>query len=198
MPDAPYNDPFDAFDDLWGRVQRTAPEGFDPATVALATADATGRPSARMVLLRGVDRQGFLFYTNYGSRKAGDLDTNPRAAVCGFWHWLRQQVRIEGVVTKATAGESDAYFASRPRESRLGAWASPQSRPIESRRDLEWRLRDAEARFPSGPVPRPDFWGGYRLVPDRMEFWEEGPFRLHDRLLYVREDSVWTVVRLAP
>ncbi len=195
---SPYNDPFDAFTALWARVQQTAPDGFDPATVALATSDASGRPSVRMVLLRGVGRDGFLFYTNYDSRKAADLDANPKAAVCGFWHWLRQQVRIEGRVVKATPGESDAYFASRPRGSQIGAWASPQSRPIASCEELEARLRDVERRFGAGPVPRPESWGGYRLVPDRMEFWEEGPSRLHDRLLFVRDGGDWSRVRLAP
>ncbi len=195
---ADQRNPFDAFDAVWKRVHATAPEGFDPSTIVLATADQAGRPSARMVLLRGMDSGGFLFYTNYGSRKAGDLDANPQAALCGFWFWLKQQVRIEGRVVRATDAESDAYFASRPRGSQLGAWASRQSAPIGSRADLEERLRRTTARFEGTDVPRPPFWGGYRLVPDRFEFWEEGASRLHDRIVFEQVSGAWTRGRLAP
>jgi pyridoxamine 5'-phosphate oxidase len=191
-------DPVDAFVAVWERVQRTAPEGLDPATVALSTADAAGSPSVRMVLLRGVDREGFVFHTNYRSRKAHDLETNPRAALCGFWYWLKQQVRVEGRVVHVTADESDAYFASRPRGSQLGAWASPQSTPIASRAELETRLNALDALYTDRPVPRPDFWGGYRLIPDRIEFWEEGQSRLHDRFLFTRGSDGWVRQRLAP
>jgi pyridoxamine 5'-phosphate oxidase len=191
-------DPIDAFLAVWERVQTTAPEGLDPATVALSTADAAGAPSVRMVLLRGVDRGGFVFYTNYRSRKARDLETNPRAALCGFWYWLKQQVRIEGRVVRATADESDAYFASRPRGSRLVARASPQSEPLASRAELETQVRALDAQYRDRPIPRPEFWGGYRLIPDRIEFWEEGPFRLHDRLVFTREFDGWACGRLAP
>lgn len=190
--------PFDAFAAVWKRVDATAPEGFDPSTIVLATADRAGRPSARMVLLRGMDPGGVLFYTNYGSRKALDLETNPQAALCGFWFWLKQQVRVEGHVVRATDAESDAYFASRPRGSQLGAWASRQSSPIASRAELEERLRQTAARFEGGDVPRPPFWGGYRLVPDRFEFWEEGASRLHDRIVFERVSGTWTRGRLAP
>ena len=194
-----YADPFDAFVAVWDCVRATAPDGFDPATIALATVDLEGRPSARMVLVRGVDRDGFVFYTNYASRKAADLDRNPHAALCGFWFWLKQQVRVEGRVTRATAAESDAYFASRPRGSQLGALASPQSAPIGARADLEARVREVEARFPEpSTVPRPPFWGGFRLVPDRVEFWEEGPDRLHDRVVFTRTPGGWARTSLAP
>lgn len=194
----PFDDPFDAFTAVWARVRDTAPEGFDPATLALATADADGRPSVRMVLLRPDDGGRLLFYTNYRSRKAAELDVNPRAALCGFWHWLRQQVRVEGRIERATDAESDAYFASRPRASRLGAWASPQSARLGTRDDLERRFAAAEARFAGADVPRPAFWGGYRLVPDRFEFWEERPDRLHDRVLMTATPEGWSRTRLAP
>lgn len=194
----PYADPLDAFRAVWDRVRLTAPADFDPATVTLATADAAGQPAARMVLLRGLDANGFVFFTNYGSRKARDLAANPKAALCGFWPWLKQQARVEGRVVLAPAAESDAYFASRPRGSQLGAWASHQSAPIAGRGELEARLQQIERRFGNGPVPRPDFWGGYRLIPDRLEFWEEGAFRLHDRVVFERTPDGWIRTRLAP
>jgi pyridoxamine 5'-phosphate oxidase len=194
----PYSDPFVAFDAVWERVRTTAPDGFDPATIVLATADASGRPSARAVLLRGVSRDGFVVFTNYGSRKAAELEANPRAALCGFWFWLGQQVRIEGRVERAPAAESDAYFRARPRGSQLGAWASHQSAPLASRADLEARLREVSARFEGREVPRPEFWGGYRLVPDRFEFWEEGAYRLHDRMVFERAGDAWALARLSP
>jgi pyridoxamine 5'-phosphate oxidase len=145
-----------------------------------------------------VDRGGFVFYTNYRSRKARELGTNPRAALCGFWYWLKQQVRIEGRVVRATADESDAYFVSRPRGSRLVARASPQSERLASRAELETQVRALDAQYGDRPIPRPEFWGGYRLIPDRIEFWEEGPFRLHDRLVFTRESDGWVRERLAP
>ena len=198
MQAARVTDPIEGFLAVWERVHATAPDGLDPATMALATADAVGSPSMRIVLLRGVDQHGFVFYTNYRSRKAHDLADNPRAALCAFWYWLKQQVRIEGRVVRTTAGESDAYFASRPRGSQLGAWASPQSEPIASRAELETRLEALDVRYSGQPVPRPDFWGGYRLIPDRIEFWEEGPFRLHDRFVFTRGTDLWVRARLAP
>jgi pyridoxamine 5'-phosphate oxidase len=166
--------------------------------VALATATADGRPSVRVVLLRQFDAGGFTFFTNYGSRKAEELDSNPRAALCWYWYWLEEQVRIEGRVSRATAEESDAYFAARPRGSQIGAWASKQSTPLSSRAALEARVRECESRFADGDVPRPRFWGGYRLVPDRIEFWSAVTYRLHDRLVYIREGDGWRTERLFP
>jgi pyridoxamine 5'-phosphate oxidase len=166
--------------------------------VALATAAPDGTPSVRVVLLHGLDERGFVFYTNYTSRKAAELDANPRAALCFYWPWIDEQVRVEGSVVRISAEESDAYFVSRPRGSRLGAWASQQSQLVASREELMARFREAEARFEGGDVPRPPFWGGYRLSPDVMEFWRAGEFRLHDRVRYVRERDVWRVERLFP
>jgi len=191
-------DPIDAFTRVWRQVQQTAPDGFDPATATLATVDAQGAPSARMVLLRGADAEGFSFFTNYDSRKALELDSSGRAALCFFWFWLGQQVRVEGPVARVSADESDAYFASRPRGSQIGAWASQQSRPLASRAELEARYREAEARYEGRDVPRPSHWGGYRLRPDRIEFWSEGQFRLHDRWLFTRAPDGWRRQRLYP
>jgi pyridoxamine 5'-phosphate oxidase len=174
-----------------------AREGGDPTAVALATADARARPSVRMVLLKGVDERGFVFYTNYGSRKAHELDQNPHAALCFFWRELEQQVRAEGAIERVTAAESDAYFASRARGSQIGAWASKQSEALTSRDELLERVREIEARFP-GEVPRPPFWGGFRLVPERVEFWQGQASRLHDRDVYEREGAGWRVFHLYP
>jgi pyridoxamine 5'-phosphate oxidase len=170
-----------------------------PEAMTLATATPDGRPSARVVLLRGYDENGFVFFTNYDGRKGDELAANPRAALVFYWPELDRQIRIEGRVERATPQESDAYFQSRPRGSQLGAWASPQSEVIASREVLEARLREVEARYPEGPVPRPPFWGGYRVVPEAIEFWQEGPNRLHDRLRYVRQASGgWRLERLSP
>jgi pyridoxamine 5'-phosphate oxidase len=179
-------------------IERAERRQVDTAPVALATADASGKPSVRMVLLRGVDERGFVFHTNYESRKARELDENPRAALCVHWHSLEEQIRIEGRVERLDADESDVYFASRPRGSQLGAWASRQSAPLASRETLEEEYRATERRFEGGSVPRPPFWGGYRLIPDRIEFWFGRPDRLHDRLLYVRDGSGWRIERLYP
>jgi pyridoxamine 5'-phosphate oxidase len=165
--------------------------------MTLATADERGRPSARLVLLKGADERGFVFFTNRESRKARELEANPFAALCIHWPASHQQVRVEGRVERAGDDESDAYFASRPREAQLGAWASEQSAPLASREALEARVRELGARYP-GAVPRPPHWGGYRVVPDRIELWFEGPARLHDRFLYVREGDGWTMTRLNP
>jgi pyridoxamine 5'-phosphate oxidase len=171
---------------------------FMPESMTLATATKDGAPSARMVLLKGSDARGFVFFTNYGSRKALELDANPRAALVLHWPVLERQVRIEGSVARITHEESAAYFRTRPRGSRIGAWASEQSRPLESRAALEARVREIEQKFPGDDVPLPDFWGGYRLTPASIEFWQGKANRLHDRLLYTREASGWKVTRLYP
>jgi pyridoxamine 5'-phosphate oxidase len=167
--------------------------------MTLATATADGRPSARMVLLKSVDERGFVFYTNYRSRKAQELEANPSAALVFHWESLERQVRIEGRVSRISAGESDQYFQTRPRESQIGAIASPQSEVIESREVLEERFRELENDYRDKPIERPPHWGGYRLEPDRIEFWKGRPGRLHDRLQYDREpNGTWVRTRLAP
>ena len=169
-----------------------------PESVALATANPKGVPSVRMVLLKGFDEDGFVFFTNYGSRKASELDANPVAALCFHWATLERQVRVTGNVSRITEAESDAYFQSRGRGSRLGAWASRQSQPLPSRADLETRLADVTARFDDGAVPLPPFWGGYRIDPNVIEFWQGRPDRLHDRLVFERTDEGWATRRLYP
>jgi pyridoxamine 5'-phosphate oxidase len=177
-------------------TKSTVPE---PNAMTLATCTIDGRPSARIVLLRGVDERGFAFFTNYESRKARELDSNPWAALVFFWHDLERQVRVEGRVERVSAEESDVYFHGRPESSRIGAWASPQSQVIPSREALEERFGDLENRFADGAISRPPNWGGYRLVPDTVEFWQGRPSRLHDRLRYTRDQrGVWRIERLAP
>lgn len=195
----PSSDPLAEFAALFGRAASTAPPPpADHTVVALATSDRDGRPSVRMVLMRHFDAHGFVFFTNYGSRKARELDDNPRAALCLYWHWLEEQVRIEGAVVRATAAESDAYFATRPRGSQIGAWASKQSTVLAARAELEARYQRFEKQYTETVVPRPPFWGGYRLVPERIEFWSAGTYRLHERLLYIREGDGWRVQALYP
>lgn len=178
--------------------QRAEAHQIDTAPVTLATADAAGQPSARVVLLRGVDARGFAFFTNYDSRKGRELDANPKAALCIHWLALDEQVRVEGRVERLPGGESDVYFEGRPRGSQLGAWASKQSAPLPSRETLETEYRELERRFADKAVPRPPFWGGYRIVPHRIEFWYGRPDRLHDRVLYVCEGHAWRIERLYP
>lgn len=169
----------------------------DAATLATATRD--GRPSARMVLLKHVDQRGFVFYTNYRSSKARELEENPRAALVSYWVGLDRQVRVEGSVEKIAAEESDEYFRTRPRESQLGAIASPQSEVIESREVLENRFRELEELYGDREVERPEHWGGFRIKPERIEFWSNRPGRLHDRIVYERQpDKTWSIKRLAP
>ena len=170
-----------------------------PDAMTLATATKAGKPSARMVLLKQADEQGFVFYTNYSSRKSRELDENPYAALVCYWVQLDRQVRVEGSVERVTARESDDYFRTRPRESQLGAIASPQSEVIESREFLERRFRDFDAMYRDRSVARPAHWGGYRLKPESIEFWQNRAGRLHDRILYQRQpDDSWTIQRLGP
>ena len=175
-----------------------AHEPEDAEAMSVATVDADGRPSLRMVLLRGIDDRGFVFYTNLTSRKARDIAVNAEVALCFHWKSTARQLRIDGTAEAVSAAEADAYFASRPRESRIGAWASKQSAPLEGRFKLEQRVARYTAAFAIGPVPRPEFWSGYRVVPRRIEFWEKRPFRLHERTLYERDAAGWTTARLYP
>jgi pyridoxamine 5'-phosphate oxidase len=190
-------DPVEQFQ-LW-LDQAMAAEPQDFTATTLATADRGGRPSARIVLLKGFDERGFVFYTNYESDKARELAVNPRAALLFYWAVLDRQVRVEGTVEKTSREESAAYFESRPRGSRLGAWASPQSRPVAGRQEIERLLEDVAGRFAEGDVPLPDFWGGYRVRHETVEFWQGRPSRLHDRLRYARQaEGGWRIERLAP
>lgn len=194
--DSPAEDPLVEFR---SRLALAAPAEPEAGTaMSLATVDADGRPSARMVLLKQADARGFSFFTNYGSRKAGQLDHGGHAALCWFWPSINQQVRAEGAVARLSADESDAYFASRPRASQVGAWASRQSAPLASRRLLEERVAAIDARFAGQEIRRPPFWGGYLLTPRRIEFWTGDESRLHHRWLYRRADSGWTIERLFP
>ena len=196
MDDIRTRDPIALFQE-W-LVEAEASEPNDPTAMCLATVDASGAPSARMVLLKGVDQRGFAFYTNLESRKGGELAARPVAALCFHWKSLRRQVRIEGEVEPVTEDEADAYFASRARISQLGAWASDQSRPLDSRATLEAKVAAAEGRFAGQAVSRPPNWSGYRVLPRAIEFWKDGAFRLHDRIMFRRSQSGWATERLYP
>jgi pyridoxamine 5'-phosphate oxidase len=189
-------DPFARFHALMVAAIENDP--IEPNAMTVVTATPDGRPSARIVLLKGVDDRGFVFYTNKESRKAAELAANPRAALLFLWKSLARQIRIEGTVEDVTDAEADAYFASRARISRLGAWASSQSRPLGSRAELEQRLADYEARYPGEEIPRPPYWSGYRVIPERFEFWQGMDFRLHDRTTYTRAPDGWTMGKLYP
>ena len=175
-----------------------AAEPVNPNAMTLATADDEGRPSARMVLLKDFDVDGFVFYTNLGSRKASELTANPHAALCFYWKTLAKQVRVEGVIELVADAEADAYFASRPKLSQLGAWAAKQSQPLEGRMALEKRVAKYTAKFNVGTIPRPTFWSGFRLRPVQIELWKEEAFRLHDRTRYKRDGNGWIVDSLYP
>jgi pyridoxamine 5'-phosphate oxidase len=190
------DDPHTLFDRWLAEARASEPN--DPEAAALATADAQGRPSVRMVLLKGHDERGFAFYTNSQSRKGEELAANPRAALLFHWKSLRRQVRIEGAVEPVGAAESDAYFATRSRDSRLGAWASDQSRPLGSRAAFEARYADLAADYEGKDVPRPPYWRGYRLAPERIEFWSDRPHRLHERRLFTRSGEGWNEGLLYP
>lgn len=178
--------------------EATAREPGDATAMALATASPDGVPSARMVLLKAADARGFVFYSNAGSRKGEDLAANPRAALVFYWPTLARQVRIEGRVEPVSEAEADAYFASRPRISKLGAWASDQSRPLADNAALERRLGELEARYPGEDIPRPPHWRGWRVLPERMEFWRDMPHRLHERTLFTRLGDGWSASKLFP
>lgn len=189
-------DPFDLFD-AWYREARGT-EINDSNAMALATADAEGRPSVRMVLLKGYDPRGFVFYTNGRSRKAAQLSANPQVALLFHWKSLRRQIRIEGPISSVTTEEADAYFASRARDSQLGAWASLQSETLDRRETFEARFEEVRAKYDGQDVPRPPHWGGYRVTPERMEFWEDREHRLHHRRLFLPANGGWTESLLYP
>lgn len=189
-------DPHALFESWFAEARAGEPN--DAEAMALATADAAGRPSVRMVLLKGHDARGFVFYTNEQSAKGEQLAANRQAALLFHWKSLRRQVRVEGAVERVDPAEADAYFASRGRDSQLGAWASDQSRPLDGRDTFEARFAAMQARFADEPIPRPPHWGGFRIVPERIEFWEDRPHRLHHRRLFVRDGGGWAWSLLYP
>jgi pyridoxamine 5'-phosphate oxidase len=189
-------DPIEVFREWLTEAEAAEPN--DPNAMALATVDAAGNPSVRMVLLKGLDERGFAFYTNFESRKGEELLARPRAALCFHWKSLRKQVRVEGPVEIVSEADADAYFHSRARISQIGAAASQQSRPLDSRATLEQRVAELEARLKGAKVPRPPNWSGFRLLPKTIEFWKDGAYRLHDRVLFTRQGMDWTTERLYP
>ncbi len=196
MSQHPNSEPYELFQRWYAEAEAKEPN--DPNAMALATVGANGQPSVRMVLLKDADPRGFVFYTNYESRKGRQLLEMHKAAIVLHWKSLGRQVRAEGAVESVTDEEADAYFASRPKASQIGAWASQQSRPLESRFELEKRIASFSAKYAIGAVPRPPHWSGFRIIPHYIEFWENRPFRLHDRLVYHRADDGWTTEKLYP
>ena len=190
-------DPFELFHTWLADAEKTEPN--DPNAMSLATVGEDGMPSVRMVLLKGFDEAGFVFYTNLASQKGRELAAHPKAALCFHWKTLKRQVRVEGLVTPVSEAEADAYFASRARDSRIGAWASKQSQAMQGRFELEQRVARYALKFNIGTIPRPPFWSGYRISPQKIEFWRDKPFRLHERSLYVRRaDGGWATATLFP
>ena len=199
MSGPPHEDPIARFETLLAAAKSIPVDRLpEPTAFALGTVDAAGQPSVRILLLKTVDVRGFVFYTNYESRKGRELLTARRAAMCFHWQLLETQVRVEGLVETVTEAEADAYFASRARGSQIGAWASLQSQPMEHPDDLDRRVAEMEARFGSAPIPRPPHWSGFRVIPDRIEFWKSMPSRLHVRHVYTRAGDGWSVTRLYP
>jgi pyridoxamine 5'-phosphate oxidase len=196
MTNHPKSEPYDLFHKWFAEAEASEPN--DANAMAIASVGADGQPSVRMVLLKDADPQGFVFYTNYESRKGRQLQETRKAALVLHWKTLGRQVRAEGAVETVSEAEADAYFASRHRSSQIGAWASQQSRPLESRFELEKRVALFAAKYAIGTVPRPPYWSGFRIVPERIEFWENKPFRLHDRLVYHRSGDGWTTEKLYP
>jgi pyridoxamine 5'-phosphate oxidase len=197
MTDTPQTDPF-AWFDRW-MAEAEASEPTEPEAMTVVSVAPNGQPSARTVLLKGADRRGFVFYTNTLSRKGDELNANPRTSLLFFWKSLGRQIRIEGRAERVSDAEADAYYASRARISRLGAWASDQSRPLSGRAELENRLRQLEEKYPGEDIPRPPHWHGYRVVPEKFEFWQNMPYRLHDRTVLERgPDGTWTSGKLFP
>ncbi len=191
------NDPYGLFATWFAEAGRT--EINDPNAMTVATCTADGLPSARVVLMKDYDQQGFVFYTNKQSRKGSELNATRRAALLFYWKSLHRQVRVEGVVEDVTDAEADAYYATRARVSRLGAWASEQSRPLPARAELERRVAEVDAKYPGEAIPRPPYWSGYRVRPARFEFWQDMPFRLHDRTIFTRDEAAgWVTSKLYP
>jgi pyridoxamine 5'-phosphate oxidase len=188
--------PFDLFQSWMSEAEEK--EVNDPNAMALATVGESGMPSVRMVLLKGYDERGFVFYTNLGSQKARELIANPKASLLFHWKSLRRQIRISGEVEAVSDTEADAYYASRPRDSRIGAWASKQSQPLDGMFELEARVAKFAAKFALGEIPRPEFWSGFRIKASRLEFWHDRPFRLHERVIYIHGPKGWEKERLYP